>query len=116
MIAGILAGAGLIGLALFAVLVRNAPAPLYFRLLGPGVVLLVLSGLALLRLLPPESAEPQRLALALGLLWLGWVGLLAYMVQAVRLRLPQSGTILAAGGGLATLAPVAGCLLALYLL
>jgi len=117
MIALFVAGAALLGLAIFAMLVRNEPEPAFFRVIGVMVVLLGLAGFGLLRLLPNESgAGAGRLVFSLALLWVAWIGLLAFVVQALRLRFPQSADWLLLSAGLATLAPVTGMVVALWMM
>ena len=115
MIGLFVAGASVLGLAVFAALVRNEPEPAFFRVIGVLVVLLGIAGLAILRLLPNEAeGAAGRLVFSLGLLWLAWIGVLAFVAQALRLRFPQSADWLLLSAGLATLAPVSGMVVALW--
>ncbi len=109
-------GAVLLAFAIYAVLVRGEPGPLYFRLLAAGVVLGAVAGLAILRLLPNDVGSPGRVITAVIFLWVAWIGIIAFGVQAVRRRVPSVAGVVNMGGGiLATLAPVSGLILANWL-
>jgi len=110
-----LAGACILGLILFAALVRADPAPGFFRTLGVGVALAVLVGLAILRILPHSGSDLGRVIFSLALLWLAWVGIMAFVAQLLRARFPQSTDWVLLSSGLATLAPATGLVLALWM-
>lgn len=116
MIGLVVAGASILGLALFAALVRSDPQPAFFRVIGTMVVLLGGAGIAMLRLLPNAGGGADgRLVFSLGLLWLAWVGVLAFVAQVLRRRFPQSADWLLLALGLATLAPATGLVVALWI-
>ncbi|EAQ03995.1 hypothetical protein OB2597_12146 [Pseudooceanicola batsensis HTCC2597] len=99
----------LAGIGLFAILVRRAPNRGFFPMLGPGVLLLALAGIGMLRLLPINAAEhPMRVTLALGLLWVGWIGFSAFVAQMLNRNMPGTHPLPIIAGGVATLAPVLG--------
>ncbi|OWU85838.1 hypothetical protein ATO6_02755 [Oceanicola sp. 22II-s10i] len=117
MIAGFVMGASILGLAVFAALVREEPRGSFFRGLGAGLVVLVLAGLALLRLLPPpETGGHGRVLTGLALLWFAWIFATAFVAQAFRRRFPQSSDWLMLAGGLTTLAPATGLVVALWMM
>lgn len=98
----------LVGLALYALLVRRAVVPL----LGPGVLLLGIAGVGILRLLPNEGDENSvRTLIALAMLWVGWIGLTALVAQFLNRRMPDLAPLPVVTGAVATLAPVAGYLI-----
>lgn len=116
MIAGFVMGASVLGLAFFAALVRSEPDGGYFRSLGAGLVIAVLAGLAMLRLLPPsDTSGATRIVVALGLLWVAWILCIAFVSQAMRHRFPQSADMVLLAGGLVTLAPATGLVVALWI-
>ena len=103
----------LIGLGLYATLVRGRPDRATLPLLGPGVALLGIAGIGILRLLPTDNAETtMRTYVALAMLWVGWIGLIALLTQILTRRMPDIAPVPALSGAVATLAPVAGFLLA----
>ena len=102
-----------VGLGIYAALVRRSPNRAFVPMLGPGVVLLALAGIGILRLLPIDAAQnTTRVLIALALLWIGWLGLMALVVQMVQNRLPGSYPWPGLTGAVAALAPIAGFLIA----
>lgn len=98
----------LLGLVIYAALVRRG----YVPLLGPGVVLLGIAGIGILRLLPTDGEETtMRTYIALGMLWIGWLGLCALIAQLITRRASETAPLPAMAGAVATLAPVAGFLI-----
>ena len=101
------------GIGLFAALVRRIPNLAFFPMLGPGVILLGLAGIGMLQLLPVDASEnPTRVTTALVMLWVGWVGLMALVAQMLSQRMPGTYPVPSLAAGLATLAPVAGFIVA----
>ena len=120
MIALFVAGACVVGFGIFAMLVRGEPERGYFRGLLALLVPVGLAGFAMLRLLPHATAQggpdgAVRLVVALSLLWLCWIGVMAFVSQALRLRFPQGADMVLLAGGLATLAPAAGLVVSLWM-
>ncbi|WP_136636152.1 hypothetical protein [Pseudooceanicola onchidii] len=101
----------LVGLGLYALLVRGEANRAFLPMLGPGVVLLAIAGIGILRLLPTDSdAISARTYIALAMLWIGWIGFAALVAQMLMRRMPDLTPVPALTGALATLAPVAGFL------
>ncbi|WP_375174117.1 hypothetical protein [Pseudooceanicola sp.] len=106
----------LIGLGLYAGLIRRAPDRSGLSLLGPGVILLAIAGIGMLRLLPTDAAEHSvRTYTALGMLWVGWIGLAALLTQMMDRRMPDLAPAPALFGAATTTAPVIGFLIAMGL-
>lgn len=102
-----------IGLGLYATLLRNQAERSTLPLLGPGVILLGIAGIGILRLLPTDTTETtMRTFVALAMLWIGWIGLTALVTQMLTRRMPDIAPVPALSGAVATLAPVAGFLIA----
>ena len=113
MLIGILIALTLVGLGLYALLVRRAANGSFVPLLGSGVVLLGIAGIGILRLLPTDDTETTvRTYVALAMLWIGWIGLSALIAQALSRRMPDLAPAPSMIGALATLAPLAGFLIA----
>ena len=103
----------LVGLGVYVALVRRSPNRSFFPLLGPGIILLGAAGLAMLRLLPIDAAEnTARVLVALALLWIGWIGRVAFVVQAIHRRMPGSYPWPTLFGSVVTFSPVLGFLVA----
>lgn len=98
----------LVGLGLYAALVRRG----YVPMLGPGVVLLGIAGIGILRLLPTDAETLSvRTVVALVMLWVGWIGLTALTAGLLNRRLSDIAPLPVITGAVATLAPVAGFLI-----
>lgn len=98
----------IVGLGLYAALVRRG----YLPMLGPGVILLGVAGIGILRLLPTDGDDTAlRTLIALVMLWIGWIGLTALVVQLMNRRLPDIAPVPSLTGAVATLAPIAGFLI-----
>ncbi|MEC7297813.1 MAG: hypothetical protein VXY45_12820 [Pseudomonadota bacterium] len=103
----------IVGVGLYVSLVRRMPNGSFFPLLGPGVLLLGLAGIGILRLLPVDATEsPVRVILALVMLWVGWVGLMALLAQTLSRSMPGAQPWPVLTGGAATLAPALGFIVA----
>ena len=108
MVAVYLVAVAVVGLLIYAALAQRG----YVPLLGPGVVLLGIAGIGILRLLPTDSeGTTMRTFIALGMLWIGWLGLCALIVQIITPRAPDAAPVPALAGAVATLAPIAGFLI-----
>ena len=103
----------ILGVVLYSLLVRRSPNRAFVPMLLPGVILLGLAGFGMLRLLPADTDDHTiRTFVALTLLWFGWIGLSALVAQMLNRRMPDLSPMPVAVGALATLAPVAGFLIA----
>ncbi|MGR3322726.1 MAG: hypothetical protein ACU0DK_12425 [Pseudooceanicola sp.] len=116
MIAFFVAGACILGLAIFATIVRIDPGAGQLRGLAAGIVLTALAGFVLMWFLPMNNGGGAgRLLAALALLWLAWIVVMGFVAQALRMRFPQSTEPLLLAAGLATMAPAAGLVAALWM-
>lgn len=107
----VLIAATLAGFAIYAALVRSTPNRAFVPMLGPGVLLLAVAGIGILRLLPTDTEETSvRTYVALAMLWIGWIGLSALVAQYLNRRMPDLAPAPVFIGAVATLAPVAGFL------
>lgn len=103
----------IVGLIVYGMLVLPAPRGGPLRLLAGGVLLALLAGLFVLRIVPLDAGtQPGRALVALALLYFGWVGLTALVVQILRRRAPDLPVWAPALGAVSTLVPVAGLFLA----
>lgn len=101
------------GVGLYVALVRRIPNRAFFPMLGPGVLLLGIAGIGMLRLLPVNAAEnPARVGVALVMLWIGWVGGMALLAQMLSRRMPAAHPWPVMAGAVATFAPVIGYIVA----
>jgi hypothetical protein len=103
----------LVGLGLYAILVRRTANGNFVPMLSSGVVLLGIAGIGILRLLPTYDTETTlRTYVALTMLWVGWIGLSALIAQAMTRRMPDLAPAPSLIGALATFAPLTGFLIA----
>ena len=109
----ILFAALLIGLGIYLAVVQRDPEENPLPISVIVLVLIGAAGFAMSRMIPVDAAEsPGRALVTVMMLWLGWLGVVGYVVQLLRSKLTLYSGWLVAGGALLTFAPICGYLIA----